>query len=68
MEELLCELPLIASNNTGVIEMIENNKSGMLFENGNSDDLAKKIIELYNDEEKRNGMSWKKGYNRKVFA
>lgn len=46
-EEILSGLPIIASDNTGVIEMIENNKSGIIFENKNEIDLANKIIYLY---------------------
>ncbi len=56
MEELLCELPLIASDNTGVIEMITDTESGVLFKNGNFNDLAQKIINLYHNRKVRDKM------------
>ena len=42
------EKPILASNIGGSKETINEHKTGLLFEAGNSDDLAKKIIELYN--------------------
>ncbi len=60
MEELLCELPCVASDNTGVKEMIDNNESGLLFKSGDHLDLANKIMYLYGNPEIRNDMA-KKG-------
>lgn len=51
MEQLLTELPIIASNNTGIIEMIEHKKSGILYNPRDYNALAKYIIELYNNPE-----------------
>ena len=51
MEQLLTELPIIASNNTGIIEMIEHKKSGILYNPTDYNALAKYIIELYNNPE-----------------
>ena len=42
------EKPIIASNLGGSKETIINNKTGILFDAGDSDDLSKKIIELFN--------------------
>ena len=42
------EKPIIASNLGGSKETIVNNKTGILFDAGDSDDLSKKIIELFN--------------------
>jgi len=43
--------PILASNIGGSKETIVDNKTGILFEAGNSDDMSKKIIELLNLEE-----------------
>ena len=43
--------PILASNIGGSKETIIDNKTGFLFEAGNSDDLSKKIIEVMNLEE-----------------
>jgi len=45
------EKPIIASNIGGSNETILNNKSGFLFESGNSKSLSKKIIEVLNSDE-----------------
>lgn len=50
MEQMLTEMPLIASRNTGVKEMIRNNKSGILYNELNPNALAKSIIKLYKKE------------------
>ncbi len=42
------EKPIIASNLGGSKETIVNNKTGILFDAGDSDDLSKKIIEFFN--------------------
>ena len=42
------EEPIIASNLGGSKETIVNNKTGILFDAGDSDDLSKKIIEFFN--------------------
>lgn len=44
--------PVIATNECGPLEIIEDGKSGLLFEKNNSKDLAMKISLLYNDREK----------------
>ena len=43
--------PILASNIGGSKETIIDNKTGILFEAGNSDDMSKKIIELLNLDE-----------------
>ena len=42
------EKPIIASDLGGSKETIVNNKTGILFDAGDSDDLSKKIIEFFN--------------------
>lgn len=49
-------LPAIASNLPGMAEVIAHGENGLLFENGNSDDLAKKIVEALSDEKRRLAM------------
>jgi glycosyltransferase involved in cell wall biosynthesis len=41
---------VIASNSGGVLEIIDDEKTGLLFENQNSEDLALKIEKLYKDD------------------
>jgi len=41
-------IPVIASNIGGMSELVENNKTGLLFEASNSVDLANKITQLIN--------------------
>ena len=43
--------PVLASNIGGSKETIIDNKTGILFESGNSEDMSKKIIELFNYDE-----------------
>ncbi len=45
------EKPILASNIGGSNETIINEKTGFLFESGNSDSLSKKIIEILNLDE-----------------
>jgi glycosyltransferase involved in cell wall biosynthesis len=40
--------PVLASNIGGSKETIIDNKTGILFEPGNTEDMSKKIIELFN--------------------
>ena len=43
--------PVLASNIGGSKETIIDNKTGILFESGNTEDMSKKIIELFNYDE-----------------
>ena len=45
--------PVVASNIGGIPDLIDDGKTGFLFEPENVDDLAKKIIMLLNDEKLR---------------
>ncbi len=44
-------IPVIASNTRGLNEVVINNKTGLLFERKNPEDLAKKIDKLIEDNE-----------------
>jgi glycosyltransferase involved in cell wall biosynthesis len=48
-EAMAAGLPIIASNIPGNIELIVDDQTGLLFEVGNHEDLAKKIIKLKNN-------------------
>ncbi|MCX7876366.1 MAG: glycosyltransferase family 4 protein [Melioribacteraceae bacterium] len=49
IEAGLMKKPLIGSNVDGIPELIENEKDGLLFESGNSDDLKNKIQIIINN-------------------
>ena len=49
LEAGLAGLSIIASNVGGIPEIIENNKTGLLFEAKNPEDLVRKIDEIKND-------------------
>ena len=51
VEAQAMEKPILASNIGGSNETIVNDKTGFLFEAGNSDSLSKKIIEILNLDE-----------------
>lgn len=54
VEAMLAGIPVIGSNSGGTPEIIPNIQcGGLLFENGNIDDLKEKIKLLYNDEKLR---------------
>lgn len=44
--------PIVASNTGGLTEIVNEGVDGMLFENGNTDDLASKTINLMSDKQK----------------
>lgn len=52
LEAMAAGLPIIANNNSGMKEQIEDGFNGVLF-NGTSNDLSKKIMELLNSEDER---------------
>jgi len=51
IEAMQVQTAVIGSNSGGVIEIIEDGKSGLLFDVGDSNDLANKIEILKNDKE-----------------
>lgn len=50
IEAMASGLPVIASNTTGINEKIENGKNGFLVESKNPDEIAEKMIKLFEDE------------------
>jgi len=56
IESFACGKPVIASNLGAMAGLIENGKTGLLFEPGNVDDLVKKILWAKNNPEKMKEM------------
>lgn len=52
MESQMYGTPVIGADIGGIPEIIENGKTGELFESGNISDLQSKVLNLYNDDEK----------------
>lgn len=52
LESLAAAAPIVAPYVAGVCETFEDNVSGVFFEGGNSDDMAKKILVLLSDTKK----------------
>ncbi len=57
IESQVLGTPVIGANIGGIPELIEDRKTGLLFESGNVQDLKLKILELYNSPEKLEQMS-----------
>ena len=51
-EAFACGKPIIASKSGSLAEIIEENKTGLLFEPGDSDDLTKKVRFLFENKNK----------------
>ena len=56
IEAMTMARPLIAPNHGGAVEMIENGKTGLLFNAGDAGDLAEKIRSLHRDSEQRKNL------------
>lgn len=52
LEAMASGTPIVASNLPAFERVLENGKSGVTFENENSDDLSRVLIELLQDEQK----------------
>jgi glycosyltransferase involved in cell wall biosynthesis len=50
IEAFACGKPVIASNLGAMAELVEDGKTGLLFEPGNADDLAEKLFFLWNND------------------
>ncbi|RKY51977.1 MAG: hypothetical protein DRP93_08940, partial [Candidatus Neomarinimicrobiota bacterium] len=47
---MACELPVIASNAPPMRRIIEETGAGLVFESGNSSDLAQAVVDVYSSE------------------
>lgn len=56
VEYMLASLLVIGANTGGTPEIIEDNKSGLLYEQGNPQDLARKIMWVLDHQEEANAM------------
>jgi len=50
LEAMACQIPVIATNIGGNVELFENNKTGVLIDPENPEELLKEIISLLNDQ------------------
>ena len=57
IEAMQVETVVIGANSCGVLEIIDDEKNGLLFENQNSNDLADNIELLYNNKEFKNKLA-----------
>ena len=57
MESQMYGTPVIGADIGGIPELIQNNKTGVLFESGNTNKLISAIRGLWNDEDKIKAMS-----------
>ena len=57
LEAMACKTPVIVTNVGGNLELFENNKTGILIEPENPEELLKKIIDLLNDQVKLDQLS-----------
>ena len=53
LESMACKTPIIATNIGGNKELFVHNKTGILIEPGNSDELLKEIMHMLNDQSLR---------------
>ena len=72
IEALACAKPVIASNVSGIPEIIKNNQNGFLCERKNSSQFAEAIKKLYYDDELRqklskNSLQTSKNFNENIF-
>lgn len=57
IESFSVHTPVVGSNTTGVSEIIRDKKDGLLFEPGNHEELAEKLIGLLSNQELRSEMA-----------
>lgn len=53
MEELLTELPIVISENTGITKILIRNNAAVSFKSGDYEQLAKKVINLFKSKKRK---------------
>jgi glycosyltransferase involved in cell wall biosynthesis len=56
LEGMLSKKPVIASNHGGIVEIIDNNKSGLLFKANDKKDLKRCLMRVLDNDKLRNQM------------
>lgn len=56
IEAMACNLPVVASRNRGHAEIIQHEQNGFLVEQGDAKEMAKYVVQLYEDEMLRNSI------------
>ena len=51
LEAMLCKKPVVATENRGHNELVDNDITGYLIKPGDSDTLAQKIYKIYSSED-----------------
>lgn len=64
MEAMACGMPVVVGDVPSLFEWVKNGENGYLFERRNSEDLAEKIVRLFNNPEERAAMGRK---NRRMM-
>lgn len=57
-QSMACGLPTIVSNHVGAMDIITSGENGLIFQNGNLNELEEKILSLYQDSEERKNMGF----------
>lgn len=57
VEAMMLGIPVVATASGGTLEIIEDNKTGLLFDPGNSRQMSEKCLEVINDPEKTKEMT-----------
>ena len=72
LEAYYCKVPVLSSNADGLAEIVKHNVTGITFNNGDSDALAKEIKKFNNNEYKiqyytNNAFEFVKGFNIEAY-
>ncbi|MCK5695701.1 MAG: glycosyltransferase [Desulfobacula sp.] len=51
LEAMICECPVIGSKSGGIVDIIDHEKTGLLFNTNDPSDLADKILQVLQDED-----------------
>ena len=57
LEAMACSRPVVAARTGGIVESVADQQNGILFDSGSAEDLAQKLIFLYQDTNSRQALS-----------